>query len=169
MNNLTRKLGATALLIALSMLAIGPAMAEHRRDYKNNRHQNNRQSHQQSYYNQNYGKHRYGRSSGRHVQSGRHQHRHGKSCGHGRGNDNYSGYGSNYSGYSNYSSGYGNYYGGQNNYFGSYNNNYGSQHSGYQSDYHRHRHGIVVLRGPAYGYSYCDSHGGYYRRGDIYY
>jgi hypothetical protein len=148
MNHNTRTLGATALLLVLSVLATRPALADHRRHDKQHQHHNNHQAFNPSYYNHQNDRYRYRRSSGHGVYSGRHDPRHHNSHGHHK-NDRH------HSGHYNHHSGYGNAYGGH--------------YSAYQSDHHRHRYGIVVLRGPAPGYSHCQSHGGYYRSGDVYY
>lgn len=139
MKNTTRNLGTMTVLIVLSMLAVQPAFAENRRDYQHNRQHDNHQPFSQSYYNHQYQKYQDRRYGGHHNRS-RDQ-----------------GYGHRYANSHNYSGHYAQY------------NGYERNYSGYRSDHHRHRHGIVVLRSPAYGYTHCETHGGYYRDGDIYY
>lgn len=147
MKNTTRKLGSIALLIALSILTIDPALAEHRRDYNKGRHHNSQQPFSQSYYNRQY----------QNYQARRYGHHQQRSRDHGYAN----GYGYRYGNHYNKNHHYNNNHAG----YSSYNN----RHNGYRADQHRHRHGIVILRRPAYGYSHCEAHGGYYRDGDIYY
>jgi hypothetical protein len=139
MKNTTQKLGAMTLFLILSVLVTQPANADHRRDYQQNRHRDHHQPYDQSYYNHQYQKYQDRRYAGRRYDS------------HGRG------HGHQYNNGRHYNKHYAQY------------NGYDSYYSGRPRNQHHHRHGIVVLRGPAYGYSHCEAHGGYYRSGDIYY